>query len=62
MNSPMQLTSYFLGGQQFTDLLVSEKNRLGEQFNLTEFMDTILRSGPIPIDEFRNIFSQTISN
>ena len=61
MNSPMQLISYFLGGQQFTDLLASEKERLGEKFNLTEFMDTILRAGPIPIDEFQNIFSQSIS-
>ncbi len=61
MNSPMQLTSYFLGGQQFTDLLASEEERLGEEFNLTDFMDTILLSGPIPIDEFRNIFSQAIS-
>jgi len=61
MNSPMQLISYFLGGRQFTDLLASEKERLDEKFKLIDFMDTILRSGPIPIDEFQNIFSQTIS-
>ncbi len=61
MSSPMQLTSYFLGSQQFADLLASEKERLGEKFNLTVFMDTILQSGPIPIDEFQNIFSQSIS-
>lgn len=61
MRSPMQLTSYFLGGAQFTDLLASEKERLGAQFNLTLFMDTIMKAGPIPIDEFHKIFSQTIS-
>ena len=57
----MQLTSYFLGGSQFTDLLAAEKERLGEQFVLSRFMDTIMRAGPIPIDEFTEIFSQTIS-
>lgn len=61
MSSPMQLTSYFLGGAQFTALLADEKARLGDQFNLTFFMDTIMMSGPIPIEEFHGIFSQSIS-
>jgi len=60
MSSPMQLTSYFLGGAQFTALLAAEKERLGNRFNLTLFMDTIMKAGPIPIEEFNNIFSQTI--
>lgn len=55
MRSPMQMTSYFLGGKQFTDLLASEKERLGKEFVLIDFMDTILRAGPIPIDEFTNL-------
>jgi uncharacterized protein DUF885 len=61
MSSPIQLTSYFLGGAQFTALLAAEKTRLGDQFNLTFFMDTIMKSGPIPIEEFHEIFSQSIS-
>ncbi|MCE7997117.1 MAG: DUF885 domain-containing protein [Roseivirga sp.] len=61
MRSPMQLTSYFLGGAQFTELLASEKARLGTKFDLTLFMDTIMKAGPIPIDEFHRIFQQTIS-
>ena len=56
MRSPMQLTSYFLGGQQFTQLVAAEKQRLGADFNLKEFMDTIMRVDPIPIDEFPRIF------
>lgn len=60
MSSPMQLTSYFLGGAQFTALLATEKERLGNSFDLTLFMDTIMKAGPIPIDEFKDIFSQTI--
>ena len=56
MRSPMQLTSYFLGGQQFTNLLAAEKKRLGPDFNLKEFMDTIMQVGAIPIDEFPGVF------
>lgn len=61
MRSPMQLTSYFLGGAQFSKLLAAEKARLGEKFDLTFFMDTIMKSGPIPIDEFYGIFEKSIS-
>lgn len=57
MRSPMQLTSYFLGGAQFSKLLEYEKARLGDQFDLTLFMDTIMKAGPIPIDEFYGIFA-----
>ncbi|MBO3697929.1 DUF885 family protein [Roseivirga sp. E12] len=56
MRSPMQLTSYFLGGAQFSELLQHEQERLGSKFNLKFFMDTIMKSGPIPIDEFYGIF------
>ncbi len=56
MRSPMQLTSYFLGGRQFTELLKKEKQRLGDDFNLKYFMDTIMKVGPVPIDEFEKIF------
>ena len=52
MRSPMQLTSYFWGGQQFAKLLEREQVRLGDQFILKDFMDTILKAGAIPIDEF----------
>jgi len=61
-NSPMQLTSYFLGGKQFTELLESEKKRLRNAFDLKFFMDTIMQSGPIPIDEFYTIFANTSPN
>lgn len=62
MSSPMQLTSYFLGGSQFRALWHAEKERLGNKFNLKLFMDTIMKAGPIPIDEFYQIFSLTTPN
>ncbi|PTM09171.1 MAG: hypothetical protein DA407_06380 [Bacteroidetes bacterium] len=62
INSPMQLTSYFLGGKQFTALLHSEKERLGDKFDLKFFMDTIMKTGPVPIDGFYDIFANTSPN
>lgn len=62
INSPMQLTSYFLGGRQFTKLMHSEKERLGDKFDLKFFMDTIMKTGPVPIDEFYGIFANTSPN
>ena len=62
MRSPMQLTSYYLGGAQFTQLFETEKERLGDQFHLRLFMDTVMKAGPIPIDEFYGIFKNTTPN
>jgi hypothetical protein len=56
MRSPMQLTSYFLGGQQFRSLYLHEVERQGDNFILKDFMDTIMKAGPIPIDEFYQLF------
>ena len=58
MSSPMQMTSYFVGYHQLAKLYEEEKERLGERFKTLNFMDTILRTGAIPVDEFRNIFSK----
>ena len=60
MRSPMQMTSYFLGGQQFRDLYQVERDRLNQQFELKRFMDTILREGPITIQDFYSIFELTM--
>ncbi len=56
MSSPMQITSYFLGTQKFTELYKNEKKRLGDKFRNIDFMDTVVRAGPIPLDEFPEIF------
>jgi uncharacterized protein (DUF885 family) len=50
MNSPQQLTSYFLGFRAFQHLLENEKKRLGQRFNLKKFCDSILRIGSVPVD------------
>lgn len=60
MRSPMQLTSYFWGGQQFKELSKRERERLGNRFELKRFMDTIMQAGPIPIDAFDALFQTNI--
>ncbi|NNF36537.1 MAG: DUF885 family protein [Saprospiraceae bacterium] len=59
MRSPMQITSYFYGGALFKELYAHETARLGNDFDLKHFMDTIMKAGPIPVDEFYHIFNQT---
>lgn len=56
MRGPMQMTSYFLGGKQFSDLYEAEKQIQGKEFSLQDFMDTIMKAGPIPIDAFSEVF------
>lgn len=56
MGSPVRITSYFLGNQMFTKVYEDEMKRRGDEFSNLEIMDTILRAGPIPIDEFPEIF------
>jgi uncharacterized protein (DUF885 family) len=60
MSSPMQITSYFLGTQKFTELYENEKKHLGDKFRTLDFMDTVLRAGPIPLDEFPAIFKNKL--
>lgn len=56
MRSPMQMTSYFYGGREFRILLANEKERLGKDFDLKYFMDTIIKTGPIVIEDFNLVF------
>jgi uncharacterized protein DUF885 len=50
MNSPHQITNYFLGFHKFRALWNEEKQRLGNNFSTRAFVDGVLRAGPIPID------------
>ena len=50
MNTPLQITNYFLGLHQFKTLWQEEKDRLGIKFNTRDFVDKVLQAGPIPID------------
>jgi uncharacterized protein (DUF885 family) len=59
MNSPLQLNSYFLGYRAFHRLLENERKRLGKDFKLRDFCDTILEAGAAPIDLLPLLFSSS---
>ena len=50
MNNPLQIPSYFLGFHGFRKLWEEENERLGSDFKTREFIDRVLRAGPVPID------------
>ena len=50
MNNPLQIPSYFLGFHGFRKLWQEEQARLGDSFTTSEFVDSVLQAGPIPID------------
>jgi len=58
MDTPFQVTSYFLGSRAFRGLLESEKQRLWSGFSLRGFSDAVLQSGPIPIDELPRVLRE----
>ena len=47
---PMQMTSYFMGKDMFMEVLEGERERLGDEFEVRAFTDTILRAGAVPMD------------
>lgn len=48
--SPLQLVSYFLGFNKFSEILESERKRLGDNFVMKEFCDNVLQAGAIPMN------------
>ncbi len=49
MASPHQLISYFLGFKKFSELLDKEKKRLGDDFKVQVFCDSVLQAGAVPV-------------
>ena len=60
MRSPMQIITYMLVGIELREIYESEVERLGDNFDLKGFMDTILRAGPVPSDELRAILDSVL--
>ena len=57
MNNPLQIPSYFLGFHDFRELWQAEQSRLGDSFTTREFVDGVLRAGPVPIDALYSLFN-----
>ncbi len=55
---PMQMTSYFMGKEMFMEVLEGQRARLGEDFDLRAFSDTILRAGAVPMDMMPELLAE----
>ena len=53
LTSSPQLTTYYLGYRQVTDLFEDVKAARGETFVLKQFMDGMMELGPVPVREYR---------
>lgn len=56
--SPFQLLTYFLGFKKFTEVLEKEKERLGDDFDLQVFCDSVLRAGAVSIDSLPSLLRE----
>jgi uncharacterized protein (DUF885 family) len=54
----LQLTSYFVGFHVFETLWQEEKQRLGDKFVQRDFVDSVLRTGSVPMASLREIIQQ----
>ncbi len=53
ITTPTQITTYWLGYRQVTDLFEDVKAARGASFILKEFMDAMLVDGPVPVARYR---------
>jgi uncharacterized protein (DUF885 family) len=53
ITTPTQITTYWLGYRQVTDLYQDVKKARGTSFRLKEFMDAMLADGPVPVTSYR---------
>ncbi len=59
IDSPFQITSYFLGFREMSVLLERERARLGPDFDLRAFCDGVLGAGAVPIASLPEIIRRT---
>jgi len=53
ITTPTQITTYWLGYRQVTDLYQDLKKARGASFRLKDFMDAMLADGPVPVARYR---------
>jgi uncharacterized protein (DUF885 family) len=54
----LQLTTYFVGFHVFESLWQEEKQRLGEEFVQRDFVDSVLKTGSVPMTALKEIIQQ----
>ncbi len=53
LTSPVQLTTYYLGYREIRGVYDAARARLGARFDLREFMDGMMRLGPVAARHYR---------
>jgi len=54
----LQLTTYFVGFHVFETLWQEEKQRLGDDFVQRDFVDSVLKTGSVPMGALKEIIQQ----
>jgi uncharacterized protein (DUF885 family) len=57
---PMQMTSYFMGKDMFMEVLETEMEHLGDEFDVQAFSDTILKAGAVHMDMLPSLFASKL--
>lgn len=55
LRSPTQITTYWIGYQQIQSLYEEAKTKKGDAFVLKEFLDGMMKLGPVPVHHYRQV-------
>jgi uncharacterized protein (DUF885 family) len=55
LQSPTQITTYWIGYQQIQELYDEARRRRGDKFVLKEFLDGMMKLGPVALQHYRKV-------
>ncbi len=55
LQTPTQITTYWIGYQQIYDLYEEAQKRYGDKFVLKDFLDGMMELGPVPVHFYRKV-------
>lgn len=61
VNSPMQITDYFVGYHQFKQLWREQRELRGDRFDQRRLVDAVLRAGPVPVPDLAPLLDAALT-